>query len=195
MSNDPAWLFHLTAISMGLTKSPLLTKDELQKVADKAAGFVKENVVSFAATYADAVDLLVRGEVDLSLLGWEAMLNFAKDKGGELAFDFLKEGKGGWSDSYCIPASVQDVDAAYAYIDAIISPQINADVAVALVSGTVNKKGVALIPQKDNIYDYKNVETAQDGVFDNYLAPEAPDDPGIASRADWGAQWSKISAG
>ena len=80
MSNNPAWLFHLTAISMGFTKSPLLTKVELQQVADKSDGFVKQNVVSFAATYADAVDLLVRGEVDLSLLGWEAMLNFAKDK-------------------------------------------------------------------------------------------------------------------
>ena len=148
MSNDPAWLFHLTAISMGFTKSPLLTKAELQQVADKSDGFVKQNVVSFAATYADAVDLLVRGEVDLSLLGWEAMLNFAKDKGSELAFGFLKEGKGGWSDSYCIPASVEDVDQAYAYIDAIISPQINADVAVALVSGTVNTKGVALIPRR-----------------------------------------------
>ncbi len=150
--------------------------------------------MSFAATYADAVDLLVRGEVDLSLLGWEAMLNFAKDKGSELAFGFLKEGKGGWSDSYCIPSSVEDVDQAYAYIDAIISPQINADVAVALVSGTVNTKGVALIPQKDNIYDYKNVETAQDGVFDNYLAPEQPTDPSIASRADWTAAWGKITA-
>ena len=194
MSNDPAWLFYLTAIDMGFTKAPLLTKDELAKVAEKSGAFVKQNVVSFAATYADATDLLVRGEVDLSLLGWEAMLNFAKEKGGELAFGFLKEGKGGWSDSYCIPTSVVDVDAAYAYIDAIISPQINADVAVALVSGAVNKKSVSLIPAKDNIYDYKNVESAQDGVFDDYLAPESPTDPNIASRADWTAAWGKITA-
>jgi putative spermidine/putrescine transport system substrate-binding protein len=194
MSNDPAWLFYTTAISMGMTKAPALTKDELAKVADRATDLVKQNVVSFAATYADAVDLLVRGEVDLSLLGWEAMLNFAKDKGGELAFDFLKEGKGGWSDSYCIPSGAVDIDAAYAYIDAIISPQINADVAVNLVSGTVNKKGVALIPQKDNIYDYKNVESAQDGVFDNYLAPESVTDPNMATRADWTAAWGKITA-
>ena len=194
MSNDPAWLFHLTAISLGLTKSPYLTKAELKQVADKSATFVKQNVVSFAATYADATDLLVRGEVDLSLLGWEAMLNFAKDKGGELAFGFLKEGKGGWSDSYCIPASIVNTDAAYAYIDAIISPQINADVAVNLVSGTVNKKGVALIAAKDNIYDYKNVESAQDGVFDNYLAPETVTDPNNATRADWTDAWGKITA-
>src|SRR4029453_13229670 len=119
---DPAWLFHLTALNMGFTNSPSLTKDELAKVAEKADKFVKQNVVSFAATYAAATDLLVRGEVDLSIYGWEAMLQFAKDKGGELAFGLLKEGTGGWSDSYCIPASIADVDAAYAYIDAIISP-------------------------------------------------------------------------
>ena len=194
MSNDPAWLFYLTAIDMGFTNAPMLTKDELAKVAERSAGFVKQNVVSFAATYADATDLLVRGEVDLSLLGWEAMLNFAKEKGGELAFGFLKEGKGGWSDSYCIPTSVVDVDAAYAYIDAIISPQINADVAVALVSGAVNKKAVSLIPAKDNIYDYKNVEKAQSGIFDDYLAPESVTDPNIATRADWTDAWGKITA-
>ena len=194
MSNDPAWLFYLTAVDMGLSNAPFLTKDELAQVAERAGEFVDKQVVSFAATYADATDLLVRGEVDLSLLGWEAMLNFAKEKGGELAFGFLKEGKGGWSDSFCIPTNVQDVDAAYAYTDAIISPQINADVAVALVSGAVNRKSVPLIPAESNIYDYANVESAQEGVFDDYLAPESPEDPNIASRADWTDAWGRITA-
>ena len=194
MSNDPAWLFFLTARMLGYSNAPFLTKDELAKVAERADEFVTQNVVSFAATYADATDLLVRGEVDLSLLGWEAMLNFAKEKGGTLDFGFLSEGKGGWSDSFCIPTNVVDIDAAYAYMDAIISPQINADVAVALVSGAVNKKSVALIPAESNIYDYANVESPQDGVFDDYLAPETSDDPNIATRAEWADAWGKITA-
>ncbi|MBM4407282.1 MAG: extracellular solute-binding protein, partial [Chloroflexi bacterium] len=194
MSNDPAWIFFLTARMLGYNNAPFLTKDELAKVAERAADFVDKQVVSFAATYADATDLLVRGEVDLSLLGWEAMLNFAKEKGGTLDFGFLKEGKGGWSDSFCIPKNVEDVDAAYAYTDAIISPQINADVAIALVSGAVNKKSVALIPKESNIYDYANVESPQDGVFDDYLAPETTDDPNIATRAEWADAWGKITA-
>ena len=194
MSNDPAWLFFLTARMLGFTNAPNLTKDELNQVATRSEEFVDKNVVSFAATYADATDLLVRGEVDLSLLGWEAMLNFAKEKGGTLDFGFLQEGKGGWSDSYCIPTNVVDVDAAYAYIDAIISPQINADVAVGLVSGAVNKNSVSLIPQDQNIYDYANVESPQDGVFDDYLAPESPTDPNIASRSDWTEAWGRITA-
>ena len=194
MSNDPAWLFFLTARMLGYDNAPFLTKDELSKVAERADEFVEQNVVSFAATYADATDLLVRGEVDLSLLGWEAMLNFAKEKGGELDFGFLSEGKGGWSDSFCIPVNVVDVDAADAYTDAIISPEINADVAVALVSGAVNRKSVPLIPPDSNIYDYANVESPQDGVFDDYLAPETTDDPNIATRADWTDAWGRITA-
>jgi spermidine/putrescine-binding protein len=194
MSNDPAWLFFLTARMLGYTNAPFLTKDELAKVAERADEFVEQNVVSFAATYADATDLLVRGEVDLSLLGWEAMLNFAKEKGGELDFGFLSEGKGGWSDSFCIPTNVVDVDAAYAYTDAIISPEINAEVAVALVSGAVNRKSVPMIPAASNIYDYANVESPQDGVFDDYLAPETTDDPNIATRADWTDAWGRITA-
>ena len=53
---------------------------------------------------------------------------------------------------------------------------------------------VPLIPAESNIYDYANVESAQEGVFDDYLAPENPDDPNIASRADWTDAWGRITA-
>ena len=193
MSNDPGLLFVGVGIAMGFT-APNFTKDQLKQVVDRCAPFVKEQVVSFSATYADATDLMLRGEADISLLGWEAMLNFAKEKGGELAFDLFKEYKGGWSDSMSIPTTATDVDAAYAYIDACISPEINADLAVALVSGAVNTKSEALIPKASNLYNYDVIRTVQPGVFDDLLAPEKPTDPAIASRQEWLDAWAKITA-
>ena len=62
------------------------------------------------------------------------------------------------------------------------------------MSGAVNKNSVTLIPQDQNIYDYANVESPQDGVFDDYLAPESPTDPNIASRSDWTEAWGRITA-
>jgi len=193
MSNDPALLFYGVGLALGFP-APNFTKDQLKTVADQCAPFVKQNVVSFAATYADATDLLLRGEADLSLLGWEAMLNQAKDKGGELAFDLFKEYKGGWSDSMSLPTTAQDVDAAYAYIDACISPEINAEMAVLLVSGAVNSKSEALIPKASNLYNYDVVRTVQSGVFEDVLPPEKPTDPNIASHQDWLDAWAKITA-
>ena len=43
MSNDPAWLFYLTAIDMGFTKAPLLTKDEVaDRLLDRVARLLDE---------------------------------------------------------------------------------------------------------------------------------------------------------
>ena len=67
-------------------------------------------------------------------------------------------------------------------------------ITVALVSGAVNRKSVPFIPAASNIYDYANVESAQDGVFDDYLAPETTDDANIATRADWTDAWGRITA-
>ena len=39
------------------------------------------NVRTFTGGYQDATDLLVRGEVDLAIGGWEAMVNWAEEKG------------------------------------------------------------------------------------------------------------------
>ena len=193
MSNDPGLLFVGVGVAMGFP-APNFTKDQLTQIVERCAPFVKDQVVAFAATYADATDLLVRGEADMSLLGWEAMLNFAKEKGSELAFDFFKEYKGGWSDSMSIPSTVADLDAAYAYIDAMISPEINADLAVNLVSAAVNRKSEPLIPPESNLYNYDLVRTVQGGVFEDLLAPEAPTDPTIASRQDWLDAWAEITA-
>lgn len=53
-----------------------------------------------------------------------------------------------------IPANAVDVDAAYAYIDAMISPEVNARVATNLISGTVNSKAFDKVGSKALIYDY-----------------------------------------
>ena len=193
LADDPGFPFYLVGLGLGFP-APNLTKQQLAKVAETCKPLVKEQTVAFAKSYADATDLLIRGEGDLTTLGWEAMLNFAKDKGGVLAFDFFKEARGGWSDSMTIPVNAANVDAAYAYIDAVIGPEISAQMAVSLVSGAVNRKAVPLIAQKDNIYSYDVVKTRQSGVFEDTLAPEKPSDPNIASHQDWLDAWAKLTA-
>lgn len=193
LADDPGFPFYLVGLGLGFP-SPNLTKDQLKQVADTCRPLVKEQTVAFAKTYADATDLLVRSEGDLTTLGWEAMLNFAKDKGATLAFDFFKEARGGWSDSMTIPVNAENIDGAYAYMDAIISPEISAQMAVSLVSGAVNQKSPPLISAKDNIYNYDVVRTRQGGVFEDTLAPETPTDPNIASHQDWLDAWAKLTA-
>ena len=115
MFDDPIMPFHTIAWSMNIDPNTM-TKDQLAQVADKTRVLVKK-VVAFAQGYQDATDYLVRGEADLSVSGWEAMLTWANEKGKTLAFSFFSEAHGGgWCDSWTIPENAKNVDAAYAAI-------------------------------------------------------------------------------
>lgn len=192
--DDPILIFHQIAVAKGYP-SPNLTLEQLADVKETSRQLVA-NLRAFNAGYQDATDLLVRGEVDLVIGGWEAMVNWAAQKGTTLAFGFFAESNGGgWADSLAIPANAEDVDAAYAYIDQMISPEINAQIATNLVSGTVNSKSVASVDPSALIYDYAIVEDAENPIrFEVWNPPlEAPE--GMATKADWDDAWAEIRAG
>jgi spermidine/putrescine-binding protein len=196
MFDDPIMPFHTIAVAKGFSSgSEPITKDQLAQVADESRKIVA-NTVAFAQGYQDATDYLVRGEADLAVSGWEAMVNWAKDKGTTLAFAFLDEAHGGgWCDSWGIPVNAKDVDAAYAAIDAMIGPDVNAQVATNLVSGTVNSKAIDKVAPEAKIYDYSIVESSTSAIkFESWTPPlEATGD--IATKADWDAAWQEIRAG
>lgn len=196
MFDDPIMPFHTIAVAKGFsTGSEPITKDQLAQVAEESRKIVA-NTVAFAQGYQDATDYLVRGEADLAVSGWEAMVNWAKDKGTTLAFAFLDEAHGGgWCDSWGIPVNAKDIDAAYAAIDAMIGPDVNAQVATNLVSGTVNSKAIDKVAPEAKIYDYSIVESSTSAIkFESWTPPlEATGD--IATKADWDAAWQEIRAG
>lgn len=196
MFDEPIMVFHTIAVARGFTRgSEPITKDQLAQVADESRKIVA-NLVAFPAGYQDATDYLVRGEADLSIHGAETMLNWAKEKGETLAFAFLDEAHGGgWCDSWGIPMNAKDIDAAYAAIDAMISPDVNAKLATNLISGTVNAKAQQLVGAEARIFDYSIVETTTSPIeFETWTPPlEATGD--IATKADWDAAWEEIRAG
>jgi spermidine/putrescine transport system substrate-binding protein len=192
--DDPILIFHQLAVAKGYP-SPNMTRDQLADIQEDARTIVG-NLRAFATTYEDATDYLVRGEADLSLGGWEAMLNWAADDGITLDFAFLEESHGGgWCDSFAIPTNAVDVDAAYAYIDAIIAPEVNAQVATNLISGTVNSRSVDLVAPEAQIYDYSIVETTTDPIKFEAWTPPLEAEGDIATKQDWDDAWAQIRAG
>lgn len=192
--DDPILPFHMLAVAKGYP-SPNLTKDQLADVKEDAKKLVA-NLRTFTGGYQDATDLLVRGEVDLAIGGWEAMVNWAKDKGTTLDFGFFDEAHGGgWADSLAIPTNAQDVDAAYAYIDQMIAPDINAKVATNLISGTVNEKSKDLVDPSAMIYDYTIVEDTSSPIRFEAWTPPLEAEGDIATKQDWDDAWQEIRAG
>jgi spermidine/putrescine-binding protein len=192
--DDPILLFHMLAVAKGYP-SPELTHEQLADVKADARQVVA-NMRQFSATYDDATDLLVRGEVDLAIGGWEGMLKWAADKGVTLDYGFFEEAHGGgWADSLAIPVNAVDVDAAYAYIDAMISPEVNAQLASNLVSGTVNGESLPMVAPEALIYDYSIVQDPDNPIQFEVWTPPLEADEGIATKADWDDAWNEIRAG
>lgn len=192
--DDPILIFHQIAVAKGYP-SPNLTQEQLADVKETAKGLVA-NLRTFTGGYQDATDLLVRGEVDLAIGGWEAMVNWAKEKGTTLDFAFFDETNGGgWADSLAIPVNAEDVDAAYAYIDQMISPEINAQIATNLISGTVNSKSVDMVDPSAMIYDYSIVEDGTNPIKFEVWTPPLEAEGDIATKQDWDDAWAEIRAG
>lgn len=192
--DDPLLIFHMLAVAKGYP-SPNLTDEQLADILADARTIVS-HLVAFNTSYEDATDYMVRGEADLAIGGWEAMVNQAEAKGTTLDFSFFEEAHGGgWSDSLAIPTNAQDVDAAYAYIDAMISPEVNAQIATNLVSGTVNSLSVPMVDPSALIYDYSIVESSTSPIKFEAWTPPLEAAEGMATKADWDAAWAEIRAG
>jgi spermidine/putrescine-binding protein len=193
--DDPANPFMMMGRALGFDQAPNFTMSQLAETAQACIPIVK-NTVAFAQGYPDGADYLVRGEADLCVSGWEAQLNMAAQKGVKLAYSFFFEADGGgWSDSLAIPITATHIDAAYGYINALLSPPINALNAQDSLSGCTNSKALSLITGQDaTLYDYAAVKTPNSKLkFENWLAPVSPP-PGIASRSDWNAAWTQVKA-
>lgn len=192
--DDPILIFHQIAVAKGYP-SPEMTKEQLADVKETARGLVA-NLRTFTGGYQDATDLLVRGEVDLAIGGWEAMVGWGKEKGTTLDFGFFEESNGGgWADSLAIPTNAEDVDAAYAYIDQMIAPDVNAAIATNLVSGTVNSLSLMMVDPAAMIYDYSIVQDMDNPIRFEAWTPPLSAEGDIATKQDWDDAWAEIRAG
>ena len=196
MFDDPSGPFYLIALALGFSDAPLLTPEQLTAVAEQAKPIVA-NVSAFANGFQDATDRMVAGDVDLSWPGWEAQLNWSEEKGVTLEDSLFEESAAGWWDGLAIPTSSKNIDCVYEYLDAIISPELNADVANNLASGASNSKAESLVSGVAAMYDYSLVKTLTDRTEIAFKSSSPPEEPpeGIASLQDWIDVWEEVKAG
>jgi spermidine/putrescine-binding protein len=157
--DDPVSLFHMLAVARGFP-SPRLSSKQLAKVKTDARKLVS-NLAGIANSYDDVINQLGSGGVDLFIGGSEDMIDAAAAAGTTLAFGFFDESHGGgWSHAMAIPANAEDVDAAYAYIDAVIDAVANAALATDLYAATVDRAALPLLGEDAPPFDYSLVDTA-----------------------------------
>lgn len=170
-----------------------ITRSQLDEVV-QVWKEIKPNIVTIAPSFGDAADVMARGDAPGMIQGWRFMEQQLKAKDVEVAAHMPEEGSYAWTDTYAIPTDAPNPDAAYAFIEAMISARGNALVGAATGSGVTNEAARVNLPgdQKD-LYPYDNIGTffAEDAGF--YALPLEPEGDYVAYD-EWTKAWEEIKA-
>jgi spermidine/putrescine-binding protein len=182
------------AYKLGHPDAHHLTRSELKRVEAGTRTLLK-GARANASSYGDLLQLLVTKEVAFATTGTADMIPKAASQGVQLRAWFPKEGTQSYVDNYCIPRGSQNYDLALAWIDEMISPQVNAELAAVYGGGVVTPQAVRyLTPDLRAKYPYNNIQTFFTG--NAPLLPPIPVSSRIfATYADWVQAYNRAKSG
>ncbi|MFF2324732.1 MULTISPECIES: ABC transporter substrate-binding protein [unclassified Streptomyces] len=113
-----------------------------QKQFDAAVDLLKKqnaNIGEYWSDYLKEISAFKSGD---SVVGtsWQVIANLARSEGAEVKAVLPKEGSTGWSDTWMLAAEAKHPNCAYKWLDWIISPKVNAQVAEYFGEAPSNEK-------------------------------------------------------
>jgi len=138
-SNEQVWR---TALSLGYTYGPL-SEDQWKKVEEK----LDENMSQVRTIYShndQMAQLLSSGEIWIGDSD-DGSYRQAKAKGLPIEAAYPEEGMTAWYDGPCIVANAPHPEAAYAFINHMLSPEIQAQLPKELGYAPANSKAIAML--------------------------------------------------
>jgi spermidine/putrescine transport system substrate-binding protein len=141
-SNEQVWR---TALSLGYKYGPL-TEEQFQKVEEKLLENMKQ-VRTIYAHYDQMSQLVASGEI------WVADADDggsrqAKAKGLPIEVAYPEEGLTAWYDGPCVVSEAPHPEAAYAFINHMMSPEIQARLPKELGYAPANSKAMEIVDEE-----------------------------------------------
>jgi spermidine/putrescine transport system substrate-binding protein len=179
---------------LGYDDPTRLTQEELDRVIDFLVELKRTQVRTFGGTWNDVADQMAAGDIWLvGSGGWEIVQAFAAEKGGRVEWTYPREGAMTWTDAWVIPKDAPNEATAYAWINAVLAPEAQAEFATKLVSATVSSKAVSLLDEKDRaLYPYDDPQQLAE--LEPSLLPPSDPPEGITTYNDWTKAWAKVQA-
>ncbi|WP_374196064.1 ABC transporter substrate-binding protein [Streptomyces sp. TS71-3] len=145
---DAALYLMATEPSLGI-KNPYSLD---QKQFDASVDLLKKqntDVGEYWSDYLKEVSAFKSGD---SVVGtsWQVIANLAKSEGAKINAVLPKEGATGWSDTWMLAAKAKHPNCAYKWLDWIISPKVNAEVAEYFGEAPSNAKACAETADKNH---------------------------------------------
>lgn len=191
--NDPTTAVATACLASGFTSYDQLTKDQL----DQAMGWwykLKPNLRTILGDYGVAKDLLVRGEIDGTVPGWQAIVAWAAADGKTLYHDFPSQGVYGFLDLLTVVKGAKNPDNALGFINFMLTPKAQANLGTEMSQGITNEKAVPMLPQTlQDAYQYANLS-------ENFKTspirrlPPFRGQGNYVGFVDWAAAWERFTA-
>ncbi|MEZ5117620.1 MAG: ABC transporter substrate-binding protein [Candidatus Nanopelagicales bacterium] len=145
---DAAVYLMATQPELGITDPYALDQDQFQASIDLLTQ-QKELIGEYWSDYTKQIASFKAGTSTIGT-SWQVIVNLAQ--GEEIPVDAVKpkEGATGWSDTWMVAKDTQNINCAYKWLDWIVSPEVNAQVAEWFGEAPANAKSCALTENEDH---------------------------------------------
>ncbi len=170
-----------------------------QKQFDAATTLLKQQKPLVAEYWGDYVKQgqgLASGSIAQGQ-GWQLTANLANADGDKVGTTKPKEGATGWSDTWMVKKDTANVNCSYQWLNYIVSPQVNAQIAEYFGEAPANQKSCALTANKDHCAQFHAQETGFWGDVYYWTTPTANcldgrTDTKCIAYDDWVKAWSQL---
>ncbi|MGP4052449.1 ABC transporter substrate-binding protein [Streptomyces sp. 2A115] len=170
-----------------------------QKQFDASVALLKEqnaNIGEYWSDYLKEVSAFKSGD---SVIGttWQVIVNAAKAEKADVEAVLPEEGATGWSDTWMLSAKAEHPNCAYKWMDWIISPEVNAQVAEYFGEAPSNAESCELTADKNHCATYHASDEAYWKNVHYWTTPIAQcidgrTDAKCVPYAKWVQAWTEI---
>jgi spermidine/putrescine-binding protein len=171
-----------------------MTKAQLGEVK-KFLLALKANAKTIAASYGDLSNLLISGEVVADFVGWAALDVWAANEGVQVTSILPTDGVVISIDAYAMAKTVDNRDAALAWLNLMLTDEVQLAVANELLTATVCPETAKLItdPNVKKLYDYDNFNAFIEK-YPLHLFPPTEGTGDQVTFTDWMKTWEEVKA-
>lgn len=161
----------------------------------------RPNIAQYWTDYVLQIDAYRNGDVNLGTT-WQVIANLlqADDPGPPVPVDLLKpeEGATGWSDTWMVNSQTEHINCAYMFLDYIVSPEVNIQVAEWFGEAPGNSKACDLATVADHCETFHAAD--DDPFWDDVWYWQTPEAQCVDERTDvqckdfddWSTAWQEL---
>jgi spermidine/putrescine transport system substrate-binding protein len=170
-------------------------KDGIEDLAELFQQFI-DHSKSVAASPGDIITQMASGEVVAVFLGTPQFTLFANGAGGagEAVKDVveIEGGNMSFTDGYGIPSGADNADSAYAFINHVLDPKVNAAISEAFAGGVVVEGADEFLPPDRVLYPADRLDEILEAAPLQVLAPLESDE--YVTQGEWIERFTQLTS-